>query len=581
MRMKKLAVAAVLCAMVLCMLGAAVALGETRVLYREDLTAVALCDQPRGEQESYPLGIYLGGTQTQVLSPAKSGWIQVSIGGDGLEEGIRGYVREEYAVGKREVPGDLPAPAGVMRTDSPTGFVSLFNEAREASKVVALYPAGTDVTVLGDLGNWLHVQVGKAAGFVRAEQVQLDSETSARLNKAAPTYWENVDPARKKLADSLADMRAEKEAGYGVFGKWPMEEKAWYSQMRQDMGLATPDEDMYILPREGDLPEEEAMRIAIAGLDKAYILSEKELSSLDLGVGLKITPSDPGKPVWVIEYYVPDREDAEYSVTVQSPSGDILVLRCGRVEDRFVRLIGEKGPIHTWTREEQANWGWMEREAGYGVHTFVYGKPEKGDMTEEKAIEKANEALAKEYGEKALREGKPYAALNVMDRKAPIWRIQYWADRALYPTYEVTMAARGKTVVHVKRLDGVQKPSSYEQMTAWDKEKGPFHRWSLEDKALMAEWHGLPGEEHITREEALEKALAALQVKFGFTDAQLRKFIPNYAFIIDDSWIEAPYWQIDFEEKTSGVQELNGYAVYINPTTGDIIRAFGPEDANG
>ena len=85
------------------------------------------------------------------------------------------------------------------------------------------------------------------------------------------------------------------ERELGEFDGWPMEQKAWYSQMLIDSGLMGSDDDIYRMPPENVLQPDEALAVARKEILAVWGLSEGELDRREVR--------------WVYRTHVSDKEE--------------------------------------------------------------------------------------------------------------------------------------------------------------------------------------------------------------------------------------------------------------------------------
>jgi len=116
------------------------------------------------------------------------------------------------------------------------------------------------------------------------------------------------------------------EKELGPENAWPLEQKAWYSQMLIDIGLLTEtsDDGIYAMPAEGDIAPQEAAAIARAAVMEAYGLQEKELDSYQMDISFETHASD-----W-------KREKLHYEIVFRAGEewlGSCAITRDGRVMD--------------------------------------------------------------------------------------------------------------------------------------------------------------------------------------------------------------------------------------------------------
>ena len=120
------------------------------------------------------------------------------------------------------------------------------------------------------------------------------------------------------------------------------------------------------------------------------------------------------------------------------------------------------------------------------------------------------------------------------------------------------------------------------------KELGSFGDWSLEDKHEYSLWveaqgipqdqtvHGLPGEDNMSRDEAVQMAKETIMKAYRLKEAALDRFNVQVEFNVIDA--ECPVWQIYFDVKDTGdFAALGLYRVFINDATREIVKL---EDAS-
>lgn len=120
------------------------------------------------------------------------------------------------------------------------------------------------------------------------------------------------------------------------------------------------------------------------------------------------------------------------------------------------------------------------------------------------------------------------------------------------------------------------------------KELGNFGDWSLEDKHEYSLWveaqgipqdqtvHGLPGEDSMSREEAVQLAKETIMKAYCLKENALARFNVQVEFNVIDA--DNPVWQIYFDVKnTDDFAALGLYRVFINDATKEIVKL---EDAS-
>ena len=132
-----------------------------------------------------------------------------------------------------------------------------------------------------------------AARLVNGEEMT-DGEKGALCDRVVLRY---LDTTRDDLV-SLESLISELRGVYGGTPAWSVEDKYWYNELLRKNGMLSSAEDPdYILPEDGDISQEEAVRIA------RNLLESKGDWDLDSGV---LCPSfelrAPEQRVWTIWY---------------------------------------------------------------------------------------------------------------------------------------------------------------------------------------------------------------------------------------------------------------------------------------
>lgn len=112
------------------------------------------------------LGKYYNGCPVALLEAVDGGWFRVRIGH------LEGYMDGAY------LSSDIPLaaakeqlPAATVKTSDGKG-AALTETAAAAAQVLARYPDGTQVQVLGVGDGWCHVSAGGSIGFMQAELLE-------------------------------------------------------------------------------------------------------------------------------------------------------------------------------------------------------------------------------------------------------------------------------------------------------------------------------------------------------------------------------------------------------------------------
>lgn len=114
------------------------------------------------------------------------------------------------------------------------------------------------------------------------------------------------------------------EAEKGTFDTWSMEEKAWYSALMLDLGLAGYDSEVFLLPGEDAIPAAEAERIAREAVIAAYGLAPDALEGYTAAVDCCEHVSEAGiRPPYFLVLLSGGEEEPSYGVAV-SQEGRVL-----------------------------------------------------------------------------------------------------------------------------------------------------------------------------------------------------------------------------------------------------------------
>lgn len=260
----------------------------------------------------------------------------------------------------------------------------------------------------------------------------------------------------------------------GKFESWSVEDKAWYSDVLIQTKRIGYDEEIHILPTSEDLQQSEALSIAKAAMIEQFQLPLTALDNYEVDYDFYIMPNRENDKRWLISFRPPlSGEDREYSVIAEYT---VCVTNQGEVTADDLRGIDLPWENNSFTSTK-----------GEGINGY-------------KSIEDIQEA------------------------------------------------------------------------------KGDSKYWTLEERAYFISWYGLPSENDVSEEEAIQAAQNALADQYpsiNQTDYTLYAY-----FIIDDPYRNVPYWQIVFSrENNSGIGQ-NMIEVYIDANDGHV-DIVGGSAANG
>ncbi len=98
------------------------------------------------------------------------------------------------------------------------------------------------------------------------------------------------------------------QAAWGPFDQWTNEERAWYSQVMESVGLEMDGKTFYVEPT-GAIDEQKAVEIVRSELAKGYGVDESSLDSYSYIVSFQIPESAESgdkQPYWYVAYSAPD-----------------------------------------------------------------------------------------------------------------------------------------------------------------------------------------------------------------------------------------------------------------------------------
>lgn len=139
------------------------------------------------------------------------------------------------------------------------------------------------------------------------------------------------------------------ETEKGTFDTWIMEEKAWYSELMLDLGLAGFDSEVYLLPGEDAIAAAEAERIARKAVIAAYGLAPDALNGYTADVNCREHVSEAGiRPPYFFVLLSGGEAEPSYSAAV---SQEGRVLNSG---DGYLGVTSPQEDAEAARRAEQA-----------------------------------------------------------------------------------------------------------------------------------------------------------------------------------------------------------------------------------
>ena len=315
--------------------GAQTAEGTLAYVASSDTGGTRMMTVPSVNDWEVPIAAYFNGVPVTVTDSAESSalkewnsvegednWAHVLVGGDGSAAGISGWIPLV------DVSEDRPAqlPAAVLTTDSPTGFVNVYTLNDTGSELINAWKEGTEVVLLGRVQQWYQISVDGIYGFVRSDELTVDDAVQARFDTFLPFRFDGITREEYQNMLTFDALYAEKMAQYGGrdVNAWSLEDKAWYGQMEATyIGMH---DYYYQLPQEDDLQQELAVDIAwdtFTAHDSS--LANAVRDDYDFNLGFYAIPTmEADKKRWEIHISPKGETDSRYTVTIDSPSGEVL-----------------------------------------------------------------------------------------------------------------------------------------------------------------------------------------------------------------------------------------------------------------
>lgn len=393
--------------------------GDTAYIDGGSEAGTRLLTAPTANDWDLPMAVYMNGTPVTVLEMAEGGrtrpewkllasginWARVAIEGDGLTDGFQGWVPVCF-LSATPPDGTLPT-AAVAPGD--TGHVNLLRGYSDTTELIALVPSGTELTVLGQAQNFLHVRTDQLSGFVPMDSVIWRLADKQTLNSLLPHRFDSFAYRDYQEMLTFDALMAEKTALYGTDDPslWPLEGKAWYSEICKLYGGGF--DDMYcLMPGEGDLQEADARRIAWDAFAWAVGLETDTQDQYDFNLtffyriledssvkrwNVKISPKGTHYPYFEAELDNPGGQaiiltsPGEYLSQVDPASEDKAV------EQALSQWQAEKGLAVFWSVEDKAAFA-----TAYPGCNWLDRTPSEGALPQEEAVRIARETLMSLYG---------------------------------------------------------------------------------------------------------------------------------------------------------------------------------------
>lgn len=316
----------------------ALALGQTAYILNPEAEGTRMTIVPSANDWSCPHAVYFNGTPVTVLELSEGGailsgwgleaggvnWAQVSVGGDGVRQGMLGWIPVCF-LSSAKPSGALPSVT--LATSESSGHINLYRSNAEESGLLSLRQSGDSAAFLGRVGQWIHLEFADVSGFAPLGNVTYSEEVSAALDTFLADGFDNIPYEEYQaliLMDQLFEEKAKLYQSTNV-DTWPPEGKAWYSELTSTYGGGF-DDRQYLLPSEGDLQESQAADIAWNAFVEANAIEPGAREAYDMTmVGFYTLYIDPleGKQ-WEVDITPKSSDTHSFTVVISSPGGDVL-----------------------------------------------------------------------------------------------------------------------------------------------------------------------------------------------------------------------------------------------------------------
>ncbi len=306
-----------------------IVLGEAVIIQNTDAYASPLLYLGAYNLMNEPLGMYVNGVVAYRLhrydGRGASDFVEVAIGGNGLDAGFSGYIDKRNLVYPGKIVPELPS---VTLSGFGEEEVALHLDFYADSPIFAAYPNGTKAQLLGYLDDMCHVQIGDQYGFVETSQLQLPPEVAQGLENSMPPQFMALSAVHKHLIEIGVSYEMDLLNEYGSKGNWPLWLKAEYSKMHLTLGLSTGyGNGVYIMPDPDDLQQEEAVSIAAQAACDRFGIPLEALWLAQPEVSVSFFDADrihTGHYWWIVfDKPLPDGMQP-VSIYVSSPAGEIV-----------------------------------------------------------------------------------------------------------------------------------------------------------------------------------------------------------------------------------------------------------------
>ena len=402
---------------------------------------------PSGNDWTVPQAAYFNGTPVTVLELLTGGstlpewgleengtnWARVAIGGDGISQGLMGFIPVCFLAA--EAPqGELPS--ATLTAQTAEDYVSLYHSYDEASGLLTVRPGGEKATLLGTTGYWMHLLLEGAVGFAPVESVTIGGEVTTALESFQADVFDNF-PYEDYQALILDEyMMTEKIAQYGTdnVSLWPMEGKAWLSSRQALGGFDSRD---YQYPGEEDLSEAAALDIAWNEYARLLGFVPGNRAQYKSWTGLYHRTLNPEEQKeWEVTIAPAKGAQAFFYAVIDNSGGAVLFAgpeetfqRDGDIPAEellqmtaLLQWEAQKGIYPFWTVEDKAA---FSTEYGYDNGSIL---PGSDAIPQEEALRIAKDAATASFGwaEAELSLLQPSFSYSKWDESVFVWNVSFY-----------------------------------------------------------------------------------------------------------------------------------------------------------
>ena len=352
---------------------------------------------------------------------------------------------------------------------------------------------------------------------------------------------------------------------HGDSNHWPLEVAAEASKLAQEYGYFYGGV-VNILPDENDLKQEDVLIKAQEAALNCFGLNTWDSISL----AYYYEPADPDTHIWKASLWgAQDTPDVKIWL---SQNGEVI----GTLNTE------EQGFEDVALYMDDIDPDKALAEAKNTVEYYLFGTeatPGEADLTEQEALDLALKSFLKKFPDAKQDEYKT-ESLFMTDFTAETrwWVVTFVKEYApeVATQYHMIFIGKNQDPAFETHLEFYKEDIKWAEsmllLNKLESERGPFYSWSLEDKANWdPEYFGLPQENDIKQDAALELSKSKVKSMYSLTDKDLEAYDIVPYFVL----IPARSWQINFVAKeVTPNSEAPGYTVIINAVTGTVDDVF-------